>query len=725
MPRWAAYPTGFEMPRPAQDPLGILARIPELEGLAERDKGVRRAIERGRAHALYRRLFWLRWLGRAGNDTELVKELLKRRRLFIEPLKGAPIMFTYNGIGTSIYGRDEIDPNDATYAKTLFLVFVFVPIFPFGSYVVRDGESSNSWGFMGRLPLGAATYLWQRAIALGILGGVAWGAFSSMYEARSNTVHVVNGLSTPVKFRVGEEAEVTVAPESVAEIRSAVGEQPVTVVANGHEIETGTLDVRRGYDAVVWNVLGVGIVYRESVQYVAKGAAAPSDSKATPRCGESSIVEDDLDYVLEAAPSEISMPKNSSVVYRSRLGFEKGSPELCLDYLANGTKEQQARALELVSRYAEAMNYDVESTRLGFEIGFKLGSMDAVVKLAERALDAHEDSIEHHRYYQSALEQSGQKERALREYEERYAKKPSPDSAYLLARLKVGSGGRGFIEEQLAKAPQHPYLLRSAAYCARLDGDFARTAELSERLRSVDAAAWKEISNIHVDALAGSGKVQEARDLVGSRLLAPQLETLDRMELIHEGVLLSRFEPVADAEPFVQRIELEDKKLQEVLRIRARLDGMLPVDGSAIAGVEDPDARRALTIVQASPTDPQAALSQLEGATEATLALLPLDVWALLTAEAARNGSTGAVSKLTQRSPVGPRGAEALVEYVRVGSREDDLDGYPMELLAAVHFVRARAEGVAEPDRLALLDRAKREDALHGLVSKAMETWPK
>jgi hypothetical protein len=45
--------------------------------------------------------------------------------------------------------------------------------------------------------------------------------------------------------------------------------------------------------------------------------------------------------------------------------------------------------------------------------------------------------------------------------------------------------------------------------------------------------------------------------------------------------------------------------------------------------------------------------------------------------------------------------------------------------LAAVHFVRARSEGVAEPDRLALLDRAKREDALHGLVSKAMETWPK
>jgi hypothetical protein len=92
-----------------RDPAGLLERVPELARLADAHVTLRRAIEHGRPHAAYRALFWIRVLGRAGQDAELVRQLLATRRLFIQPLKGAPAMLTYNGVGARVYGEAEPD----------------------------------------------------------------------------------------------------------------------------------------------------------------------------------------------------------------------------------------------------------------------------------------------------------------------------------------------------------------------------------------------------------------------------------------------------------------------------------------------------------------------------------------------------------------------------------------------------------------------------------------
>jgi hypothetical protein len=165
-------------PLSLRDPVGLLARSPELAALSERSPSLRVAIERGRPHDAYRALFWAHKRGKLGDLASVGEALLQHRRIFFKPLAGSPVMFTYNGIGTSLYGREDLDSRDSTYVATLFAVFVYVPIFPLGSYLVRDAASGRrrAWNFMAKVPLGAATYFWQRGVAVAMLLLIAFGA---------------------------------------------------------------------------------------------------------------------------------------------------------------------------------------------------------------------------------------------------------------------------------------------------------------------------------------------------------------------------------------------------------------------------------------------------------------------------------------------------------------------------------------------------------------------
>src|SRR6478735_7617186 len=161
-----------------RDPAGLLERVPELARLASLHPSLRRAIERGRPHAVYRALFWLRMLGKAGPDAQLIGELLGHRRLFIQPLNGAPAMVTYNGFGSSAYGGAEPDVTDGTYILTVYFVAIFVPLYPFSSYLVRRAD--KGWSFFGKVPLSTACYFWHRTIALAGVVAVLFGALSAL-----------------------------------------------------------------------------------------------------------------------------------------------------------------------------------------------------------------------------------------------------------------------------------------------------------------------------------------------------------------------------------------------------------------------------------------------------------------------------------------------------------------------------------------------------------------
>ena len=60
-------------------------------------------------------------------------------------------MFSINGIGTSLYGKSELE-SDGSYVATKWFVFIFLPIVPLGSYRVMRGETSASMTALVGLP---------------------------------------------------------------------------------------------------------------------------------------------------------------------------------------------------------------------------------------------------------------------------------------------------------------------------------------------------------------------------------------------------------------------------------------------------------------------------------------------------------------------------------------------------------------------------------------------
>jgi len=57
-------------------------------------------------------------------------------------------MFTYNGIGTRIYGKRNLDEKDSSYTATKFFTILFFPIVPLGSFrVIKEKQKFLTGSF--------------------------------------------------------------------------------------------------------------------------------------------------------------------------------------------------------------------------------------------------------------------------------------------------------------------------------------------------------------------------------------------------------------------------------------------------------------------------------------------------------------------------------------------------------------------------------------------------
>jgi hypothetical protein len=100
----------------------------------------------------------------------------------VQPLASVPTLFTFNGIGSTLYGRRQTDPETGLYIKTLCICVLFLPIFCLKSYVVADAE--KGWYFLGRVPLSGLAKAWNWAVILLCSGSLL-------------TLGIVNHLGSP------------------------------------------------------------------------------------------------------------------------------------------------------------------------------------------------------------------------------------------------------------------------------------------------------------------------------------------------------------------------------------------------------------------------------------------------------------------------------------------------------------------------------------------------
>jgi hypothetical protein len=72
---------------------------------------------------------------------------LKDRFPDMTPLSSPPVLFTMDGVGTTVYGHRDYDTKTQTYVKTMYFCVVFIPVVALRAYRVADAENGwYSWG---------------------------------------------------------------------------------------------------------------------------------------------------------------------------------------------------------------------------------------------------------------------------------------------------------------------------------------------------------------------------------------------------------------------------------------------------------------------------------------------------------------------------------------------------------------------------------------------------
>lgn len=97
-------------------------------------------------------------------------EVAKKRTAFegLKKIDSAPTMYTFNGIGTTLYGRRDYDPHSQSYIATLYFTFIFLPVFPLASYRVKSVDGGR-YQFLGRAPVKRTAFIGPALVA-GVIG---------------------------------------------------------------------------------------------------------------------------------------------------------------------------------------------------------------------------------------------------------------------------------------------------------------------------------------------------------------------------------------------------------------------------------------------------------------------------------------------------------------------------------------------------------------------------
>ncbi len=698
--------------RPVTDPSGILGRIPELESFCE-DARVAAAVEKGDPFAVYRALFWGRLLGRFGAQHRgMLASLLANRRLFAKPLSGAPALFRINGFGAGIYGEVERG-EDGAYVTTHCVSALFIPVFPLGAYLCTTVDY-NRYSFYAKVPLGPVAWAWSRLIALGIVALVLAGVASAVDSSLHARVYVVNGLDRTVHVRIGS-AEMDVLPRSTrpASITVDSGSQTIETTLDGRVIETGTIDARAGYDAIVWNVLGAAPVFEEDVIYTSYGGGG-REPAITVHCDETAISVPNADYVFTDPPSSISMSSGSASVTHRRLAVDGAGALGCAGWLMEQGRTEVAVAL--ARRVAEAQGYEGEIGQIVLGLASASGDDAASLDAARAMRDANPGDVDRHRIYQEVMRRAGRVDEVTAEYVARLEQDPtSLDAQYLVARLLPGAEARARFDAILAADPRYVPARRGAAYIALLSLEFGSVLEQAEQAAALGIEdAWLRRS----EALALAAERQPERALeVLDRELARESDDATRQEIAVLHARIGHATRAPDPERALRSLTPGGGSVNGWLRARARAS----VDLAELAS-EPPRVQAAARLIALTPTAVDDALA---ASATMDLSAIDIDTWHLLFGEAVRRDPTSpAAAALRAVAPAGAATAEAISLYVTSGIESPLLETLDLESHAAIWLARSRVTTLPAAERAALLARAQRADAIGDCAARAAAAWP-
>jgi tetratricopeptide (TPR) repeat protein len=693
--------------------LGSLAQEPDIA----------RALDENRPHLVYRLL--QKKCATAGIvDRQRIEELLRNRRLFAVPIGKPPRMYTLNGIGTSLYGNSEFNPDEGTYIATLFIVLVFLPVYPLSQYLVKKAEE-RGWYFLAKVPLSAAHRLWKRIILAGLAAALCIIAGVIYYMNVYSTLHVANALDVPVSVSIDNGKPLKVPASSHMQIKSVrKGRRHIAArTADNRLIEEFDAEVPSRTDVIVYNILGAAPLYAQNIQYYAKSSSLPPPGKGDKEefevyCGKRFITRDHVRYVFREPDKEIKIGEGSKKETRWCFDEDKGGWPKTVQYLLD--EQRTADALNIARGIATA-DPDNELA-LGYTVQFS-PDQKAGIDWLGHLLEMHPQSISANRFYQDFLQLNGRTDEVRARYRQLHQQHPdSPIYGYLRVRMEALQDALPLYAELTGKYPEDPYLRRGYSWVLMVSHRFAEALQQFEKLAALDPEKHSKILSGHARALLGLGRTADAVGLMQkacddahakNKLTALTVILYDRV---------ARLNPPAAARPAEEYLKMIFEKEPISDDFRAfYLSRVEPakLDDALMSRTTDPNLNAALCVLRDVPGNMKRALEQAKKLQPEQLGLLDDSTLLLLAGLAASGGDVSSAERFME--PVAIAGSEAaLKKFIMKGEESPALAELDLEEQAIVNYARARKRIAAGQPAGDLLRQALKDDLLQGPVTRVI-----
>lgn len=373
--------------------------------------------------------------------------------LWSEPLRSAPSLFTFNGIGTRLYGRRNPQPN-GLYVSTLWFIVLFVPVYPLQSYVVADGEEGG-WHFYAKAPLSAtargARWAAMAAVALAGLAVVGVQVHGFVTGLRFTDVAAYNGFDVPVQVTVAQRSVELPAHSGV--LFREVPTEPTTfsaALADGGPLDSHHVDLSgHAWDMPLYNVHGRGLVAIDNIWY--GGHRDPPEGELLPP--DPVLFVHPVDYVF-TEPPETKYLRGGAVeknTYASGFETEVDSVAEQAVWVASSYGPEAAERM-LLGEVAVRYDEDVAlATWLTLDA-------DGFARVVTEARARHPSNVDAHRMYQETMRRRDL-DALTAEYVALLEENPgSPLYLYLHGRLMPDSAeSEARFREVIALDPEFPY----------------------------------------------------------------------------------------------------------------------------------------------------------------------------------------------------------------------------------------------------------------------------
>jgi hypothetical protein len=533
-------------------------------------------------------------------------------------------------------------------------------------------------------------------------------------------VLLVNGLELPVEVEIDGKRR-PIASGSRVEVTLREGVHAVRVLStDGRLIDEEPIDVPATTDVVAYNIAGATLLYLETIEYRRNPSLSGKDDPGSVEifAGVRSIARDRVNFVFKEPPKQISVKSGESTIryrfdmadggWRTSAGYLESKNEVAkLARLYRAIAIQTPGARDVVDRAAEMLEL--------------ADGGPAALRFLREMRDLRPEDPGIHMEYQYRMQRLGRGEEILAEYRALSEKNPgSPFHAVLLARAEARDPAGARLAELAKSHPDNAQVLSSAAYHAFITGDYAQSAELYARFEG--KPEYERSLAMHVGALVGLGKVQEAVDLAARYASAASVPGARGPLLYALVARLPGASPPSPPMTFINRLS-GPQNAADWKVFSAAIAGE-PVSTSDLMSIADPALRQAIDIHIAAARDPAEAWELCSKASPNVHRMMSPATAVLLAAEFGRAGDLELGAKLLERDVGQWIPAEAIFAFVRTGEKHPNLWRLDPELRAALAFVRARHLASRGEPFADLLAEAERDDLLKAVVARARVSWP-